>query len=328
MVLQALPEEGGRRGAERQPHHAAARRRRRRHGRGAHRVPGGPQLALRHGARGRRPSTWPTPTRVVRFPYHAGRDADHRRAGARSPTCPPARINHHWTKNVIANADGSKLYVAVGSNSNVAEHGMAEEEGARRHLGDRPRRPARTACSPPACATPSAWPGSRDSGALWTAVNERDELGSDLVPDYMTSVKDGAFYGWPYSYYGQNVDARAEAARGPTWSPRRDPARLRARPAHGVARPRLRERHALPRAFAHGHVRGPARLVEPQAAQRLQGDLRARSTAARPAGDPVDVLTGFVDERRQRDGPAGGRRHRQARRAAAWPTTSATRSGG
>ncbi|EGF89937.1 L-sorbosone dehydrogenase [Asticcacaulis biprosthecium C19] len=120
---------------------------------------------------------------------------------------PAGSINHHWTKNLLASRDGKKLYATVGSNSNVAENGMAGEEnraaileidlttGATRRFASGLRNPNGLAWEP-------------HSGALWTVVNERDELGSDLVPDYLTSVKDGGFYGWPYSYYGHHVDTR------------------------------------------------------------------------------------------------------------------------
>jgi glucose/arabinose dehydrogenase len=148
---------------------------------------------------------------VVRFPYSPG--ATHiAEAGAKVVDLPAGPLNHHWTKNVIASADGSKLYVAVGSNSNVAENGITKEEGraaiwevdaatgAHRVFATGLRNPVGM-----------AWDG--DHGRLWTSVNERDELGSDLVPDYMTSVREGGFYGWPYSYFGQHVDERVKPQR-------------------------------------------------------------------------------------------------------------------
>src|SRR5215217_2885923 len=120
---------------------------------------------------------------------------------------PGGPLNHHWTKNVIASRDGRKLYVSVGSNSNVAENGIEKEReraavwevdpltGGHRVFASGLRNPVGMAWEP-------------TLGALWVSVNERDELGSDLVPDYMTSLRDGGFYGWPYSYYGQHVDTR------------------------------------------------------------------------------------------------------------------------
>jgi glucose/arabinose dehydrogenase len=148
---------------------------------------------------------------VLRFPYRAGEtriDAP----GMKVVDLPAGPRNHHWTKNLIASRDGRKLYVTVGSNSNVAENGIEAEQdraaiwevdiasGAHRLLASGLRNPNGLAFEP-------------EGGALWTVVNERDELGSDLVPDYLTSVKDGAFYGWPYSYYGQHVDDRVTPQR-------------------------------------------------------------------------------------------------------------------
>lgn len=145
---------------------------------------------------------------VLRFPYVAG--ATRITAPAtRLVALPAGTINHHWTKNLIASADGTRLYVTVGSNSNVAERGMEAEvgraaiwevntaTGAHRIFASGLRNPNGLAWEP-------------RGKALWTVVNERDEIGSDLVPDYLTSVRDGGFYGWPYSYYGQHVDDRVK----------------------------------------------------------------------------------------------------------------------
>ena len=149
---------------------------------------------------------------VVRFPYQHGRHAITRPA-PRSSTCRRGPINHHWTKNVIASADGTQLYVDRRLEQQRRRRTACDNEDGRAAIWRSIRRRARTACSRRACAIRTVWRGSPRRGALWTAVNERDELGSDLVPDYMTSVKDGAFYGWPYSYYGQHVDARVKPQR-------------------------------------------------------------------------------------------------------------------
>jgi glucose/arabinose dehydrogenase len=148
---------------------------------------------------------------VLRFPYAPGQTRI-TAPGTVVTTLPAGPINHHWTKNIIASPEGRKLYVTVGSNSNVAERGMAAEferaaiwevdiqSGAHRVFASGLRNPNGMAWEP-------------KSAALWTVVNERDELGSDLVPDYLTSVQDGAFYGWPYSYYGQHLDNRVKPPR-------------------------------------------------------------------------------------------------------------------
>jgi len=123
---------------------------------------------------------------------------------------PAGEINHHWTKTVIANGDGSRLYVSVGSNSNVAEKGMENEVNRAAILEiDPAARTSRLFASGLRNPVGLAW----YDDVLWTTVNERDELGSDLVPDYLTSVRDGGFYGWPYSYYGQHVDTRVKPPR-------------------------------------------------------------------------------------------------------------------
>ena len=247
------------------------------------------------------------------LPLHTQGETRITAPGVKVVDLPAGPLNHHWTKNVIASADGSKLYVAVGSNSNAAENGIAAEEGraaiwevdpatgSHRVFASGLRNPVGMAWEP-------------ESGALWTAVNERDELGSDLVPDYMTSVRDGGFYGWPYSYYGQHVDTRVKPPRPdlvakalvPDYAlgPHTASLGLASSAGHLAARP-LQPRH----------VRGPARLLEPQAAQRLQGDLRAlrRRHAVRRADRRADRLR---QGQRRRDGAARGRRDRQARRPA------------
>ncbi len=143
---------------------------------------------------------------IVRFPYVAGQ-TQITDAPTKVFDLPGGPINHHWTKNIIASLDGSKLYATVGSNSNVAENGIPAEKGRAAiwefDIANGKGRLFATGLRNP---NGMAWAG----GKLWTVVNERDELGNDLVPDYLTSVTDGAFYGWPYSYYGPNVDVRAK----------------------------------------------------------------------------------------------------------------------
>ena len=148
---------------------------------------------------------------LMRFPYEAGATSISV-AGTKVADLPSGPINHHWTKNVIASADGTRLYVTVGSNSNVAERGIDAEKNRAAILEVNPATGGvRLFAS--GLRNPNGMDWQPDSGELWTVVNERDELGSDLVPDYMTEVHEGGFYGWPYSYFGRNIDQRVEPPR-------------------------------------------------------------------------------------------------------------------
>jgi len=143
---------------------------------------------------------------VMRFPYRTG-ELTITSPGTRVVALPAGRINHHWTKTVIASPDGSRLYVSVGSNSNAGEKGIAAEAERAGILEVNPSTGQyRVFASGLRNPVGLAW----NDGVLWTSVNERDELGSDLVPDYLTSVRDGGFYGFPYTYYGQHVDTRVK----------------------------------------------------------------------------------------------------------------------
>lgn len=148
---------------------------------------------------------------VVSFPYVDGQTSV-QGPGAKVFDLPGGPINHHWTKNVVASPDGSKLYATVGSNSNVGENGIEAEAGRAAIVEyPLPAGPARVFAS--GLRNPNGLDFEPATGLIWTAVNERDMLGDDLVPDYMTSVRDGDFFGWPYSYYGQHVDSRVKPAR-------------------------------------------------------------------------------------------------------------------
>ena len=144
---------------------------------------------------------------VLRFPYTPG-DTQISAPGEVVARLPAGPVNHHWTKNLLASADGRKLYVTVGSNSNVAELGMdAEAERAAIWELDLASGTHRVFASGLRNPNGMAW---ASDGGLWTVVNERDEIGSDLVPDYLSSVQDGGFYGWPYSYFGPHLDERVQ----------------------------------------------------------------------------------------------------------------------
>jgi glucose/arabinose dehydrogenase len=229
---------------------------------------------------------------VLRFPYVAG-DTRITAPGIKVVDLPAGPINHHWTRNLIARPDGSKLYVTVGSNSNVAERGMAvEAERAAIWEVDIQRGTHRIFASGLRNPNGLAWEAS--SGALWTVVNERDELGSDLVPDYLTSVRDGGFYGWPYSYYGQHVDTRVKPQRPelvtqaivPDYALGAHVAPLGLASSIGTT---------LPAVFANGMFIGQhgSWNRRPHSGYKV---IFVPFEGGKPSGVPVDVLTGFLSE--------------------------------
>jgi len=206
---------------------------------------------------------------------------------------PAGTINHHWTKNIIASDDGKSLFVTVGSNSDVAERGMAVENGrAAIWQVDIATGTHRIFASGLRNANGMAWePKTR---ALWTVVNERDELGNDLVPDYLTSVRDGAFYGWPYSYYGQHVDTRVQPqdaaavarAIAPDYALGAHTAPLGLAASFGTS---------LPSRFASGMFVGQhgSWNRRPHSGYKV---IFIPFLDGRPSGPPQDVLTGFLSE--------------------------------
>jgi glucose/arabinose dehydrogenase len=236
---------------------------------------------------------------LVRFPYARGQ-TQITAAPTTVAALPAGPLNHHWTKNVIASPDGSKLYVSVGSNSNVAEHGMEKEE-RRAAILEIDARTGATRVFASGLRNPVGMAWEPETKQLWTAVNERDELGSDLVPDYMTSVRDGGFYGWPYSYYGSHVDERVKPARP-------DLVAKAIEPDYALGP------HTASLGLAYttraGWLGGPGRGMF--VGQHGSWNRRPFSgykvifvpfTKGKPSGPPVDVLTGFITE----DGRAMGR---------------------
>jgi len=235
---------------------------------------------------------------VVRFPYEAGQTAITAPAVAVTGL-PGGPINHHWTKSLIASPDGSKLYATVGSNSNVGENGMDAEAGRAAIWEINPQTGAKRLFAT-GLRNPNGM-GWAPGGALWTVVNERDEIGSDLVPDYLTSVNDGAFYGWPYSYYGQNVDERVKP-------PRPDLVATALVPDYALGA------HVAPlgMVFAEGSALPPALSSGVFVGEHGSWNRKPRSgykvvfvpfKEGKPNGLPVDVLTGFLSP----DGKAYGR---------------------
>ena len=236
---------------------------------------------------------------VVRYDYVPGQ-TQVVAAGVKVVDLPAAPFNHHWTKNLIASPDGKKLLVTVGSNSNVAERGMGVETGrAAIWEVDMASGAARIFASGLRNPNGLAWEPA--SGALWTVVNERDNLGDDLVPDYMTSVKDGGFYGWPYSYFGQHVDERVQPPRPDLVATALVPDyALGAHTASlGLA---WSQGNTLPAIFAQGMFIGQhgSWNRQPHSGYKV---VFVPFKEGKPSGLPVDVLTGFLSE----DGKAFGR---------------------
>ena len=229
---------------------------------------------------------------VLRFAYTTG-DTRISVPGDKLIDLPAGPINHHWTKNLIASPDGSKLYVTVGSNSNVAERGMAVETG-RAAIWEVDIKSGTHRIFASGLRNPNGLAWEPHSGALWTVVNERDELGSDLVPDYMTSVRDGAFYGWPYSYFGQHLDERVTPQRpdlvataiAPDYALGPHTASLGLASSVGTT---------LPPAFANGMFIGQhgSWNRRPHSGYKV---IFVPFESGQPVGAPIDVLTGFLSE--------------------------------
>jgi glucose/arabinose dehydrogenase len=236
---------------------------------------------------------------VVRFPYSTGQ-TEIKAAATKVVDLPGGPLNHHWTKNIVATADGATLYASVGSNSNVAENGIEKEEG-RAAIWEVDARTGSHRLFASGLRNPVGMAWEPETGALWTAVNERDELGSDLVPDYITSVRDGAFYGWPYSYYGSHVDTRVKPPRpdlvataiAPDYALGPHTASLGLASSRGTT---------LPDRFARGMFVGQhgSWNRKPRSGYKV---IFVPFAAGRPSGAPIDVLTGFVKE----NGDAMGR---------------------
>jgi glucose/arabinose dehydrogenase len=148
---------------------------------------------------------------VVRFPYRSG-ETQITVAGTKVTDLPAGPINRHWTKNLVASPDGRHLYVSIGSNSNIGENGLDVEVG-RAAIWEIDVSTGQHRIYASGLRNPNGLAWEPERNKLWTAVNERDELGSDLVPDYMTAVKDGGFYGWPFSYFGTHIDERVTPRR-------------------------------------------------------------------------------------------------------------------
>jgi glucose/arabinose dehydrogenase len=229
---------------------------------------------------------------IVRFTYAAG-STRIETAPARVTDLPGGTLNHHWTKSLIASRDGRKLYATVGSNSNVAENGIEAEEGRAAIWEVDPASGAKRLYAT-GLRNPNGMAWESSTSMLWTVVNERDEIGSDLVPDYLTSVRDGGFYGWPYSYYGGHVDERVKPQRPdlvakalvPDYALGPHTASLGLAWSAGTT---------LPASFAQGMFIGQhgSWNRKPPSGYKV---IFVPFQNGKPSGPPLDVLTGFLNE--------------------------------
>ena len=267
---------------------------------------------------------------IMKFPYHAG-ETKISEPGVRLSDLPAGPINHHWTKDLTASPDGTKLYATVGSNSNVAENTM-EEEVNRAAVVEVDRASGKWRVFASGLRNPNGPSFNPQTGELWVVVNERDELGDDLVPDYMTSVKDGGFYGWPYSYFGRHVDTRVVPQR-----------------------PDLVARAIVPDYALGAHtaslgltfdtadlfpqdMKGGAFIGQhgswnrkPRAGYKV---IFVPFADGKPSGEPRDILTGFLNDKGEAQGrPVGVRLDKQGALLVAddvgntvWRVTPATKS--
>ncbi|MEQ1620965.1 MAG: sorbosone dehydrogenase family protein [Methylococcales bacterium] len=229
---------------------------------------------------------------LIRFSYTQGQTRI-TQAGIKVLDLPGGAINHHWTKNVLASPDGSRLYVTVGSNSNVAENGMDQEVGRAAIWEVDPKNGSYRIFSS-GLRNPNGLAWEPSSGVLWTVVNERDEIGSDLVPDYLTSVPDGSFFGWPYSYFGQHLDERVQPQRPDLVAKARVPDYALGTHTASLGLT-FSKRNQWPAPFDNGVFIGQhgSWNREPRSGYKV---IFVVFKAGKPIGDPIDVLTGFVSD--------------------------------
>ena len=240
---------------------------------------------------------------ILAFPYTTG-ETRIRSAGVKLTDLPAGPINHHWTKSLTVSPDGSKLYVGVGSNSNITENGMAAEAG-RAAIWEVDRTTGMKRIYASGLRNPTGLAFEPQSGKLWAIVNERDEIGPNLVPDYLTQVRQGAFYGWPYSYFGQHVDIRVQPQRPDLV-------------AKAIAPDYALSSHVAPLGIAFSQdskmlarYRGGVFIAEHGSWDRspLNGYkvVYVPFQAGKPAGMPQDIVTGFLtpDQKDSQGRPVG-----------------------
>ena len=240
---------------------------------------------------------------IMRYPYADGATKIDG-AGTKLTDLPGGPINHHWTKSLVASPDGTKLYAGVGSNSNITENGIAAEAG-RAAIWEIDRATGAHRIFASGLRNPNGLTWNPQSGKLWPVVNERDEIWPNLVPDYMTSVQPGAFYGWPYSYYGQHIDARVKPQRPDLV-------------ARAISPDYALSSHVAPLGLTFytganlpAHYRNGAFVGEHGSWDRNPFNgykvVFVPFAGGKPSGPPQDVVTGFLDaqQKHARGRPVG-----------------------
>jgi glucose/arabinose dehydrogenase len=239
---------------------------------------------------------------IVKYPYRTD-ETKITTAGEVLTPLPGGPIDHHWTKSLVASPDGSKLYVGVGSNSNITENGM-EAEKNRADILEVDRASGRLRIFASGLRNPNGLSFEPQTHALWAVVNERDELGPDLVPDYMTSVKDGAFYGWPYSYYGQHIDPRVQPQR-PDLVAKAIPPDYALSSHVAPLGMTFYTADTLPQAYRGGAFVGEHGSWNRQTLNGYKV-IYVPFSDGKPSGKPQDVVTGFLNSDNQAQGrPVG-----------------------
>jgi glucose/arabinose dehydrogenase len=229
---------------------------------------------------------------IVRFPYTEGQ-LEITAPGIKVADLPGGELNHHWTKDLVASRDGKKLYVTVGSNSDHGENGIDKEE-RRAAILEVDLADGQTRVFASGLRNPNGPKFEPQTGVLWVVVNERDELGNDLVPDYLTSVQDGAFYGWPFSYYGQHVDSRVKEQR-PDLVAKAIPPDYALGSHVAPLGMTFSDSSLSPERYRSGAFVGMhgSWNRSPRSGYKV---VFVPFTDGKPSGKPIDVLTGFVNE--------------------------------
>jgi len=239
---------------------------------------------------------------LMRYPYTEGQTKI-TAPGSKLLDLPAGPIDHHWTKSLLASPDGSKLYVGVGSNSNITENGMTAEINRADILEvDRATGAFRVFAS--GLRNPNSMQWEPQSKAMWVVVNERDEIGPDLVPDYLTSVKEGGFYGWPYSYYGQHVDPRVQPQRPDLVAKAISPDYALGSHVASLGLVFSGAEGSLPASFRNGAFVGEHGSWDrsPPSGYKV---VFVPFQNGKPAGKPIDVVTGFLADGHAKGRPVG-----------------------